>query len=101
MPRRKKRGGSCTRVRGPTWGIRHTRRYPAHNRHYAISQKKLNGNDALGALIDPGCETRSLIRQRPAHDKTRPQGPKAGGFWRMRRQWRKVLWLAGSILKHL
>ncbi len=38
-----------------------------------------------------GCETRSLIRQRPGNDKTQPQGAQAGGFWLMRRQRRKAL----------
>jgi hypothetical protein len=61
----------------------------------------LNGNDALGALIDPGCETRSLIHQRPGNDRAGPQGAQAGGFWRMRRQWRKALWLAGRFGQRL
>jgi len=31
----------------------------------------------------------------------RPQGTQAGGFWRSRRQRRKVLWLSGSNLERV
>jgi hypothetical protein len=48
-----------------------------------------------------GCETRSLIHQRPGDDRAHPQGVQAGGFWRMRRQWRKALWLTGRFGQRL
>jgi hypothetical protein len=54
----------------------------------ALTEKK---TVALSALIDPGCETRSLNMQRPGNVKVRIKGAQAGGFWRSCRQRRKAV----------
>ena len=79
-----KRGGSCTQVRRP--GIKEPGRPEDLPRTAAITKcsgrkkRQLNVTVALSALIDPGCETRSLMSSDGNQATGRVQTAQAGGF---------------------
>jgi hypothetical protein len=73
--------GSQTR----TPGTRQAQRPPTHSCHKRLLTY------VVRLEIYPGCETRSLTISDANQVTERPQGAQAGGFWRSRRQRRKVL----------
>jgi len=95
-------GGSCTRVDRP--GIKEPgipegipRTATATRGFRKVSE---SGPGHWRALIESDGQIRSPTHQRPGNDRAGPQGAQAGGFWRMRRQWRKVAWLCGHNIQN-